>query len=113
MSSVRYCDRCEVGISKRDRLFHTRDRKILCASCHDAAVAEARSKAREHIAARASAGSGNRTRRVNLGIAAAIVIIVGGFILLMANQGEDATASEVQEAQALGNGANAPVAADR
>lgn len=73
--------------------YHTRDREVLCAECHDRVILERKERAHRSLRERRSKKPVDRQKVLNLAIAAAIVLVVGGFIFLMSNQGGDVVAT--------------------
>ena len=91
---MHYCDRCEVAIPKVDKIFHTRDRKILCTGCHAEVVRDRTEKAHRFLEAKARQRPAHRQRIHNLIIGVVIVLVVGGFFLLMSSRTEEAVAKQ-------------------
>ena len=95
MSSLQYCDQCEVAIPKVAKIFHTRDRKILCACCHDDVVQHRKERAHRYLEQKSRQNPVDHQKILNLAIGVVIVLVVGGFFLLMSNRTEEAVAKQV------------------
>jgi len=94
MSTLHYCDQCEVAIPKVAKIFHTRDRKILCSSCHEEAVHRRKERAHRYLEEQARKTPVDRQKLINLAIGVVIVLVVGGFFLLMSSRTGEAVAKQ-------------------
>ena len=83
--------------------YHTRDREILCSDCHQQDVREKKERAHRSLREKRKQKPADHTRAINIAIAAAILLVVGGFVLLMTNRGDVVAKQMPQE-----NAAQAP-----
>jgi len=79
--------------------YHTREQEVLCGDCYQQGQLAKKERALQGLKERRARKPPNRQRTLNIAIAAAILLVVGGFVLLMSNRG-DVVAKQMPQEEA-------------